>query len=316
MNLETLFAFLGVEPSTTDHREKLLAGIGGFIGILLVVWMCSSVTRGTALPYLAASMGASAVLLFAAPHSKFSQPWNAFGGHLVSALIGVTCARFIPYELLAAALAVGLTILSMHYLRCIHPPSGGTALVAVYGGTQIHDLGYGYALFPVATNIMLLIGIAVLFSYPFVWRRYPLHLQRRLMPPTQEAVPTTSLSNSNIDFALRQIGAHVDVSVEELRRIYRFAEQHAQSDHLPLAAIQIGHYYSNGKYGSEWSVRQAVDQGSDKLADALLIYKGVAGAERRSTGTCTRQDFARWAKYEVVLNENSWQRVEQLPESE
>ncbi len=316
MKLQTLFAYLGVEPSTTDHHEKLLAGIGGFVGIFLVVWICSSVTHGSDLPYLAASMGASAVLLFAAPHSKFSQPWNAVGGHVFSALIGVSCARFIPYELLAAALAVGLTILTMHYLRCIHPPSGGTALVAVYGGSQIHELGYGYALFPVATNILLLIVVAVLFSYPFVWRRYPLHLQRRLISPTQEAVPTTSLSDSNIDYALRQIGAHVDVSVEELSRIYRFAEQHAQSDHLPLATIQIGHYYSNGKYGSEWSVRQAVDQGADDRPDALLIYKGVAGAERRSTGTCTRQDFARWSKYEVILNENSWQRVDAEPGSE
>ncbi len=310
MNWQTLRAYLGIEPSTTDHHEKLLAGLGGFLGICIVTWICATVTTGSDMPFLAASMGASAVLLFAAPHSKFSQPWNAFVGHVVSALIGVGCARWVPSEVLAAGLAVGLTILAMHYLRCIHPPSGGTALVAVFGGTQIQSLGYGYALFPVAVNILILLVISVLFSYPFVWRRYPLHLQRRSRPPMQDAVPTTSLSNVDLDYALRQIGAHVDVSVDELRRIYRFAEQHAQSDHLPLSAIQLGHYYSNGKYGSEWSVRQAVDQGAEDRADALLIYKGVAGAERRSTGTCTRQDFARWAKYEVTLNENSWQRVD------
>ena len=34
------------------------------------------------------SMGATAVLLFAAPHAPFSQPWNIPGGHAFSAVIG------------------------------------------------------------------------------------------------------------------------------------------------------------------------------------------------------------------------------------
>ncbi|MBI5462195.1 MAG: HPP family protein [Gammaproteobacteria bacterium] len=309
MKLETLAAFLGIEADTTEHREKLLSGLGGLLGILAVAWICSAVTAGRDLPYLVASMGASAVLLFAAPHGKFSQPWSVFGGHVISALIGVACARWVTYVPMAAALAVGLTIVAMHYLRCIHPPSGGTALVAVFGSAQIHALGYGYAIMPVGLNVLVLLTMAMLLNYPFPWRRYPLHLHRHLRPPTQEAVPETSLSNRDLAYALKHIGSQVDVTAEELELIFRLAEQHAQSDHLPVTSIRLGHYYSNGKYGAEWSVRQVVDQGADHSADGLMIFKGVAGAERRSTGTCTRHDFARWAKYEVYLNENSWQRV-------
>ena len=32
----------------------------------------------------------------------------------------------------------------MHYLRCIHPPGGASALMAVIGGNPIHALGYSY----------------------------------------------------------------------------------------------------------------------------------------------------------------------------
>ncbi|MGD8803705.1 MAG: HPP family protein, partial [Gammaproteobacteria bacterium] len=34
----------------------------------------------------------------------------------------------------------------MHYLRCIHPPGGATALSAVVGGPAVHVLGYTYVL--------------------------------------------------------------------------------------------------------------------------------------------------------------------------
>lgn len=309
MKLETLAAFLGIEADTTEHREKLLSGLGGFLGIFAAGSICLAVVDGAALPYLVASMGATTVLLFAAPHSKFSQPWNVVGGHVVSALIGVACAQWIAHVPLAAALAVALTILAMYYLRCLHPPSGGTALVAVMGGAQIHALGYGYAVMPVGVNALVLLALAALINYPFPWRRYPLHLHRHLQPPIQAAVPQVAVSSRDLEYALKHVGSMVDVTAEELELIYRLAEQHAQSEHLPLTSIRLGHYYSNGKFGTEWSVRQVVDQGADHGAEGLLIFKGVAGAERRSTGTCTRQDFARWAKYEVYLNENSWQRV-------
>jgi CBS-domain-containing membrane protein len=123
-------------------------------------------------------MGASAVLLFAVPHGALSQPWPVLGGHVISALIGVSCAKFIPLPLLAAAFSVALAIGAMHYLNCIHPPGGATALSAVIGGDAIHQLGFQYVLTPVLLNTIIVLIVAILFNYPFHWRRYPLALRK------------------------------------------------------------------------------------------------------------------------------------------
>jgi CBS domain-containing membrane protein len=77
-----------------------------------------------------------------------------------------------------------------------------------------------------------------------------------------------------------------------------------------MGQIKLGHYYSNGEYGANWSVRQVVDESNDTRPQRdQIIYKVVAGQGRRSSGTISREDFAVWSKYEVYLNENSWQRV-------
>lgn len=74
--------------------------------------------------------------------------------------------------------------------------------------------------------------------------------------------------------------------------------------------IAPGRYYSNGAYGRLWGVRLVIACSLDpESGEEMLSFKGVAGACRRKTGLCTVGEFCRWAKYEVRLNENSWQRV-------
>lgn len=69
-------------------------------------------------------------------------------------------------------------------------------------------------------------------------------------------------------------------------------------------------YYSNGAYGRAWGVRLIAQIESDPdSGQTLVTFKGVAGHCRRKSGTCPIEEFAAWAKYEVALNENSWQRV-------
>ena len=113
--------------------------------------------------YIVPSMGASAVLLFAVPHSALGQLWNVIGGHLISAGIGVACYQWLPSNGIAAGASVGLAIGAMYYTRCIHPPGGATALAAVIGGPNIHALGYQYR----ATSISLLQLQSIL--QPFSW---------------------------------------------------------------------------------------------------------------------------------------------------
>ena len=47
--------------------------------------------------------------------------------------------------------------------------------------------------------------------------------------------------------------------------------------------------------------------------DDRVAYTVVAGRNRRQTVTARRQAFAGWARYEVCLNESSWQRVDATP---
>lgn len=150
-----------------SHMERLRASLGALVGILLTGLVSTLALGADAnLPLLIAPMGASAVLLFAAPSSPLAQPWSILGGNIVSSLIGVTCALLIPEPVVAAAVAVGLAIAIMLLLGCLHPPSGAVALTAVLGGTSIHEAGYWFVLSPVAINSALILVVALLSTTP------------------------------------------------------------------------------------------------------------------------------------------------------
>jgi len=316
-----LLSFLGVEADTTSHAEKLISATGGFVGILLVIAVSHLFVGDEGVALIVASMGASAVLLFAVPHGTLAQPWPLVGGHLVSAVVGVTCARLVSDPLVAAALAVSLSIAAMYYLRCIHPPGGATALTAVVGGPQLHGLGYAFVITPVLLNVALLLVTAIAVNYFFPWRRYPycmicrqrnraLQEQREQEGEEEPAETVTEISHRDLEYALRQIDSYVDVTEDDLTRIYALAAKHSLEAHMEPSQIKLGRYYSNGRYGKVWTVRHVIDESGDNRHDHdIVVYKIVAGVGRRSSGSCSREEFANWAKYEVIRNENSWQRV-------
>ncbi len=177
--------WIAVCNGRSGHLEKWLSAAGGLIALGAVLVISEAQLGLSSAAGLVASMGASAVLLFAVPHGPLSQPWPLFGGHLVSAFIGVVCAQVISQPIPAAALAVGIAIGAMHYLRCIHPPGGATALSAVTGGEAVHQLGFQYVLTPVMLNVMTILLVALLFNAPFSWRRYPAAWARQNADPVR-----------------------------------------------------------------------------------------------------------------------------------
>jgi len=305
-SVAALRAFLGIGSQQTSHREKLVSGLGGFISIFSILL----VTRhfvGDGAGLIVASMGASAVLLFAVPHGPLSQPWALIGGHLISSIIGVSCYLWIPNLFIAAAAAVGLAITAMYYLRCIHPPGGATALSAVLTSAAVHALGYRYILPPVMLNVAVILSVALSFNFLFAWRRYPMALMRYTGTGAKPAqAPIEQLSRDDLEYALRQMDLFVDVGHAELERIYHLARARNETG-MSAEQIELGKYYCNGEYGSNWSIRQVVDE---SVNQDQIIYKVVAGQGRRSSGTLSRAEFAGWAKYPVYLNENSWQRAD------
>ena len=63
---------LGIDLASVSHHEKLISACGGFIGIFLVVTLSNWLMGAGQAVYIIPSMGASAVLLFAAPHSPLA----------------------------------------------------------------------------------------------------------------------------------------------------------------------------------------------------------------------------------------------------
>lgn len=112
--------------------------------------------------FLVGSFGASAVLIYGTPLVEYAQPRNLIGGHIISSLIGITVYKLIPFDIaLASALAVSLSIAAMHLTKTLHPPGGASALIAVIGGSEIHDMGYLYVLSPIGTGIVIMLIVAL-----------------------------------------------------------------------------------------------------------------------------------------------------------
>lgn len=225
--------WVGEDPHPASHGEKFLSALGAFFGILGLLVVSHGVLDAQGMALVVTSMGASAVLLFAAPHSPLSQPWPVLGGHLLSAAIGVTCVLFIDDILTAAAVAVSLSIAVMYYTRCLHPPGGAAALAVVMGGEQVHALGYAFLVTPVLINVLVLLSVAMLFNAPFLHRRYPLWLAK-LGPTGEEGMDRGQMgeklmiAHSDLVYALSQMDTFIDVSESDLVRIYELATRHAQ----------------------------------------------------------------------------------------
>lgn len=304
MQLRDFFSFLFPAQAAVSHREKILSGVGALIAIIATGWISSHFIDPSLAPILIASMGASSVLLLGAPHSPLSQPWSFAGGHLVSALVGVTCAALVPSPYLAAGLAVGLAITAMYYLRCLHPPGGATAFMVVIGDAKVHALGYHFIVTPLLLNIVILLATALIFNNLTPGRRYPLalHLPGKGNAPSPSAKPPVKLSFDDEDLrsALREMDGYIDVAEEDLTRIYALATLHAHQRGLDSTTL------------SNIMTHQVVTVGADVRLEQvweLLRRHHIRGIpvvdkERRVIGMISIADFLKqvnWRMCETLI---------------
>jgi len=164
------------KETLVDVKEHFWAFLGSFVGIGLVAYLQSRSLLYSDLVFLIGSFGASSVLVYGIIQSPFSQPRNLVGGHLISAIVGVTVSKFAPNILwITAPLAVSVSIVLMQITKTLHPPGGATALIAVIGSPKIKMLGYWYVLYPVLTGVLILLIIALIFNNMTPNRYYPNH---------------------------------------------------------------------------------------------------------------------------------------------
>lgn len=146
----------------------IISFIGAFIGLLFVAY----IGLETDFFPLFAPFGASAVLLYGPATAPFSQPRSLIGGHLLSALIGITVFNVLGASFISVALAVALAVVVMKLTKTVHPPAGATALL----GVTVSGGSFMWAISPVLIGAVILLIVALIInnfdkniSYPDYW---------------------------------------------------------------------------------------------------------------------------------------------------
>ncbi|WP_213279695.1 HPP family protein [Chryseobacterium indologenes] len=164
------------KETLVDYKEHFWSFLGAFFGIGIIAFIQSHSLAETENIFLIGSFGASSVLIYGAIQSPLAQPRNLVGGHVLSALVGVTVYQFVPHIIwLSAPLAVAFSIVLMQYTKTLHPPGGATALIAVSSTGKIPELGYWYVISPVLSGCIILLLVALFFNNITPNRSYPTH---------------------------------------------------------------------------------------------------------------------------------------------
>ncbi len=134
-------------------RPQLIRVIGSFIGIGFLGVLYTFYD----LPLLLASLGSTAVTLFALPKAPAARPYNAIVGQISAAIVGWGTQYLLGSEWYACAIAVTLALVVMVLLNCVHPPGGATALTAI-----LTPQDWTFIFAPVAVGVLFLVIVAYL----------------------------------------------------------------------------------------------------------------------------------------------------------
>lgn len=289
------------EPLSVNKSEQLRAAIGALLGIFFTSAISYYFCSPTTAQWLIAPMGASAVLLFAVPSSPLAQPWSIIGGNTFSAAIGITCALLIDDLGLAAAVAIGLSVVAMFALRCLHPPSGAVALTAVLGGAGLEPLGYDFVLFPVGINSLCLLMIALLYnnitqrSYPHAVRPKPLGQHNTTDKPAMERFGFTL---NDLDDVLKKHNQVIDVSRDDLQELFVQTEMHAYR--RKMGEITCAEIMSRDVVSVEFGT--LIEDAWALLRTHHIKALPVIDKARRVIGIVTQIDFMKEANLDAYEN--------------
>lgn len=246
---------------------------------------------------MAASLGASAVLVFGMPSSPLAQPWPVLGGSTLSALVGAACAAFISDQALAGALAVGLAIGLMTQLRCLHPPGGALALYVVLAPGD----GWHLAAFPVLFNVLVLLVVAVVYN-GLTGRRYP-HPQRAA---TSKSPSLGAFAASDVDAALAHYNQVLDVSRGDLEGLLHLAGRAAFQ--RTLGDLRCEDIMSSPPFAVERGI--SLKEAWALMRSQQIKALPVVDADRLVIGIVTVADFMRLANLDA--HEGLGQRLRSL----
>lgn len=234
---------LGPAMPMAHPAEALRAGVGACAGLAVVgLFILSPLVDLRLGLYLIAPFGASAVLLFAVPNAPLAQPWSAVVGNTLAALVGVAVCLTVPDPALRIALAVGLAIAVMILCRAVHPPAGAVAMTAAMSPDAVAELGFWFALAPVAVGTVAMVVLAMVYAR-LTGRRYPFrHFDDRNAQGTTDPAPMQrlGLNEAELTDLLDRYRQSFNMGAEDLARLIGAAELQAASHRTgPLTAADV-----------------------------------------------------------------------------
>ena len=204
--------------------EQLRAGIGALLGIgLCVLGVHLGVSYGVSSLYMIAPLGATAVLVFCVPNSPLAQPWSAIVGNVTAALAALVTVQIIPAPF-SIAVAVGVAITAMMFVRALHPPGGAVALLAALDPAPAVEAGPLFALMPVGLTTTGLVLVAIIYNRA-TGRVYP--FRQSASDPTGDSALRLGLSSEQLRVLLDRFNQSTNLGVADLGRLFAAAEAEA-----------------------------------------------------------------------------------------
>lgn len=210
---ETTSPLSGAAPVLLAGLARWLPGALGAAVAIALTGLATHILAGgePATPWLVASMGATAVLVFVVPASPLAQPWPVAGGHLLAAAVGLLARHAVAEQWLAAGLAVGLAIGIMNLTRCLHPPAGGTVLLTALAPPDSATAQLSFLVAPLAVNI------AILLLLGWTWNRLTGHsYPHRAAPVPVPSAWVGHIEDADLDAVLEEWDEVLDVSRDDL----------------------------------------------------------------------------------------------------
>ena len=202
------------------YSEACRMAFGVALGLLVTGMLSRWWSGSVGNMWMVSSLGASAVLLFGMPASPMAQPWPVLVGTVLSALVGAAAQALIADTALACAVAVGLSVMLMVPLRCMHPPGAGFAAYVVLE----HINGVALVAFPILFNVAVLLLCAVIYN-ALTGKRYPhpQHSLKRGFSSDGNGV----FAPEDLDAALKHYNQVLDISRADLEGLMHIAGRSA-----------------------------------------------------------------------------------------
>jgi len=225
--LKTLLRSFIPHSLNTRPAEWSRAALGACLGIFLSALLSRQLFGIDVTLHLLGPIGASAVLLFAVSTGALAQPWSIIGSYLVSALVALLCVRLFGNTVSAASVAVCSAIVIMCICRCLHPPGAAVAISIITSKHELSALGL-QVLFPVMLNAACLLISALIYNNLTLVRYPKPHARSEVDIQANTPAVHSSFISEDLEKALDDVGAFVDVSREDLETILHKTEENAQ----------------------------------------------------------------------------------------